>query len=81
MTNTRSHQLRSRFLEPIVFGIINADNSIRWLKRLSAAPKGRITSAAFVERTIHKLEGYGYICALMTEWNGGLELRRSPIRL
>jgi len=60
-------------MEPIVFGIINADNSIRWLKRLSAAPKGRITSAAFVERTIHKLEGYGYICALMTEWNGGLE--------
>ena len=60
-------------MEPIVFGIINADNSVRWLRRLSAAPKGRITSAAFVERTIHKLEGYGYICALMTEWNGGME--------
>lgn len=59
--------------EPMVFGIINADNSIRWLKRLSAAPKGRINSAAFVQRTIYKLEGYGYICTLMVAWNGSME--------
>jgi hypothetical protein len=59
--------------EPMVFGIINADNSIRWLKRLSAAPKGRISSATFVQRTIYKLEGYGYICSLMVAWNGGME--------
>jgi hypothetical protein len=59
--------------EPMVFGIINPDRSMRWLKRLSAAPRGTIRGATFVNRTISKLGGYGYVCELMADWNYGFE--------
>jgi hypothetical protein len=59
--------------EPVIIGVVNADGSVRWLKRYSGAPKGRITSATFVKRTIFLLEGYGYVCGLMADWSYGFE--------
>ena len=65
--------------EPIVFGVVNEDGSPRWLKRLSGSPVGRVSSASFIRRTLFELEGYGYTCGLMADWNLGV--RQSAIYL
>jgi len=59
--------------EPIIIGVINDDTSVRWLKRYSGAPKGKITSATVVQRTISQVQGYGYGCRLMADWSYGFE--------
>lgn len=59
--------------EPIIIGVINDDQSVRWLKRYSGAPAGRISSATVVERTISPVQGYGYGCRLMADWSYGFE--------
>jgi hypothetical protein len=65
--------------EPIVIGVVNDDGSVRWLRRLIAAPSGRVTSASFMRRTIYEVDGYGYVCPLMAEWDAGLQ--QSPVYL
>lgn len=59
--------------EPIIIGVINDDQSVRWLKRYSGAPTGRISSATVVQRSISPVQGYGYGIRLMADWSSGFE--------
>ena len=59
--------------EPIIIGVVNADTSVRWLKRFSGLPTGRVTSATLVQRTIFQLQGHGYVCRLMADWSYGFD--------
>jgi hypothetical protein len=59
--------------EPMVIGVLSEDKSIRWLKRFSNKPAGRITEAELQKPAIYKIEGYGYAVALMTDGSSGRE--------
>lgn len=59
--------------EPMVIGVLNEDKSVRWLKRFSNGPKGRITEAELKKPALYKVEGYGYAVALMTDGTFGRE--------
>jgi hypothetical protein len=60
-------------LEPIIIGVVNADDAVLWLRRFSGAPKGHITSAIFVKREINQLGSDGYICRLMIDGSFGFQ--------
>jgi len=55
--------------EPMVVGVINSDNSVRWLKRLRGTPKARIANAALAERKMVTQEGYGFVLRLIADWS------------
>ena len=59
--------------EPIVIGIVNEDKLVRWIKRYSNSPQGRITDSWLQKPAIYRVEGYGYAVALMTEGSSGTE--------
>jgi hypothetical protein len=61
--------------EPMIIGVLNKDNSIRWLKRFSNPP-GRISKAALQKPGVHKIEKVGYIINLMTSGSSGEEHSR-----
>jgi hypothetical protein len=65
--------------DPMIIGVLNEDKSVRWLKRFSNAPRGRIIEAELQKPAVHKLEGYGYVIALMTDGTSGRE--RSSVYL
>ncbi|AKG23132.1 hypothetical protein [Calothrix sp. 336/3] len=62
--------------EPMVIGMLNKDKSVKWLKRFSNAPNGRITKAELQKPAIYEVEGYGYTVALMTDGTSGRESSR-----
>ena len=59
--------------EPIIIGVQNEDKTIRWVKRFSGAPKGRISDAILQRPAVVRLEGYGYVLLLMADWKYGHE--------
>lgn len=59
--------------EPMIIGVLEEDKSIRWLKRFSNAPNGRITRAELQNPAIYTVEGYGYVVAIMTSGTSGRE--------
>jgi hypothetical protein len=59
--------------DPMIIGVLNEDKSVRWLKRFSNAPNGRIAEAQLEKPTLYKVEGYGYVVALMTDGSSGRE--------
>jgi hypothetical protein len=61
--------------EPMIIGVLNKDNSIRWLKRFRNPP-GRISKAELQKPGVHKIEKVGYIVNLMTNGSSGEERSR-----
>ena len=48
--------------EPMIIGVMNADNSLLWAKRYSDKPagNGNLSNAELHKQTVTKVEDYGY---------------------
>lgn len=53
--------------EPMIVGVVNEDESVRWLVRLSGLRQGRLVTAPLRNDIARKVEGYGWTLDLMAE--------------